>query len=255
MRAPKKRVIAPRHDTRVREGRRGQCSNRRHSALFLFSVSLVTLLTIVVDVLEPPRADDCPMQLKEVKAMKLRQLLLLATVGSAGFVAASPGTSAQLVSNVDGSGPQTRVLTPQVAIGQVPRYVATYMASQTGPSPRSATVVSITNNSSSVCGTSVDWKVGFGSVSCTTTLSLAPGQTGEHCSRSLNSGLAVCNATCSPELTAIEGNATIGSSSGAPCAAMAVSARTFYTTGTSDQTLNGVSDTNLVRVGAGNNGD
>ena len=187
--------------------------------------------------------------------MKLRQFLLFAIVGSAGFVGASSGASAQLANNVDGSGPQTRVLTPQVAIGQVPRYVSTYMASQTGPSPRSATVISITNNSSSVCGTSVDWKVGFGGVSCTTTLSLAPGQTGEHCSRSLNSGLAVCNATCAPELTAIEGNAIIGSTSGTPCAAIAVSARTFYTTGTSDQTLNGVSDANLVRVGSGNNGD
>jgi hypothetical protein len=187
--------------------------------------------------------------------MKLRQLLLVAIAGSAGFVAASSGASAQLASNADGSGPQTRLFTPQVAVGQVPRYVATYMASQTGPSPRSATVISITNNSSSVCGTSVDWKVGFGGVSCTTTLSLAPGQTGEHCSRSLNSGLAICNATCSPELTAIEGNAIIGSTSGTPCAAIAVSARTFYTTGTSDLTLNGVSDTNLVRVASGNNGD
>jgi hypothetical protein len=34
-----------------------------------------------------------------------------------------------------------------------------------------------------------------------------------------------------------------------------VSARTFYTTGAADQTLNGVSDAKIVRVGTGNNGD
>jgi hypothetical protein len=154
----------------------------------------------------------------------------------------------------DGSAPGQRALAPQLPAGQIPRYVATYMASQTGSAQRTSTVVSITNNSSSTCATAVDWKVGFGGVSCTTNLILAAGQTGEHCSRSINSGL-VCNATCSPELTAIEGNAIIGSTRGTACAAIAVYARTFYTTGTSDQTLSAVADADIVRVGAGNNGD
>jgi len=188
-----------------------------------------------------------------VHEMKPRKLILMALLVSGGFTGAYSTAFAQAAH--DGSGPETRLISPQIAVGQVRRYVATYMASRTAPSPRSATVVSITNNSSTTCGTSVDWKIGFGGVACTTSLTLAPGQTGEHCSRSINDGLAVCNATCSPQLTADEGNAIIGSTSGTPCAAIAVSARTFYTTGASDQTLNAVSDANIVRVGAGNNGD
>jgi hypothetical protein len=185
--------------------------------------------------------------------MKLHKFILLALLVSGGFTGAFSTAFAQVAN--DGSAPGERSLAPRLPAGQIQRYIATYMASQTGPSQRTATVISITNNSSSTCATAVDWKVGFGGVSCTTTLVLAPGQTGEHCSRSINSGLAICNATCSPELTAIEGDAIIGSTRGTACAAIAVYARTFYTTGTSDQTLNAVADANIVRVGAGNNGD
>jgi hypothetical protein len=186
--------------------------------------------------------------------MKLHKLGLVALLVSGGF-AGTYSTAFAQGAHDDGSGPETRLISPQIAAGQVRRYVATYMASRTAPSPRSATVVSITNGSSTTCGTSVDWKVGFGGVACTTSLTLGPGQTGEHCSRSINDGLAICNATCSPQLTGEEGNALIGSTIGTPCAAIAVSARTFYTTGSADQTLNGVSDAKIVRVGAGNNGD
>jgi hypothetical protein len=105
------------------------------------------------------------------------------------------------------------------------------------------------------CGTPVDWKVGFGGVSCTTSLTLGPGQTGEHCSRPLSTGDLACNATCSPALTFVEGNAHVGSTSGAECGRIAVEARTFYTTGSSDETLNAVSPSKVVRFGAGNRGD
>jgi hypothetical protein len=184
--------------------------------------------------------------------MKRPKFVLLALLVSGGLAGASSTAFGQAA--IDGSSPGQRAVAPQVPAGQIARYVATYMASLTGSGQRTATVVSITNNSSSTCTTAVDWKVGFGGVSCTTTLILAPGQTGEHCSRSINLGF-VCNATCSPELTAIEGNAIIGSTSGSACAAIAVYARTLYTTGSSDETLNAVADANIVKVGAGNNGD
>jgi hypothetical protein len=154
----------------------------------------------------------------------------------------------------DGSnhGSQQGIALP---VGNVARYVVTYLRSNPSTSPRTATVISITNNSSGSCQTSVDWKVGFGGVSCTTSLTLGPGQTGEHCSRPLGTGGLLCNATCSPALTAIEGNAIVGSTNSTACSAIALEARTFYTTGSSDQTLNAISPSKVVRFGAGNSGD
>ena len=177
-----------------------------------------------------------------------RLAFLLATVGllSSNFAMAQPS---------DGSDHGSQQASPALAAGTVPRYVVTYMNSDTLSSPRTTTVISITNNSSVSCLTSVDWKFGFGGVSCTTSLSLGPGQTGEHCSRPLGTGDLVCNATCSPALTAIEGNAIVGSTNILACSAIALEARTFYTTGSTDGTLNAISPSKVVRFGQGNQGD
>jgi len=188
--------------------------------------------------------------------IKMRDLILLALLASGGLAGTFSTASGQ-VASPDGSGPQTRRLTPGASATLVSRYVATYMSSQTAfeSSPRSLTAVSITNNSSSTCDTSVDWKIGFEGIACTTTLTLGPGETGEHCSRDIRFAITSCNATCSPELTFAEGNAIIGSTKSRSCEAIAVSARTYYTTGTSDETLNAITDAKIVRVGAGNHGD
>jgi len=74
--------------------------------------------------------------------MKLHKLVLVALLVSGGF-AGTYSTAFAQGAHDDGSGPETRLISPQIAAGQVRRYVATYMASRTAPSPRSATVVSI----------------------------------------------------------------------------------------------------------------
>jgi hypothetical protein len=145
---------------------------------------------------------------------------------------------------------------PALPAGHVARYRLTYMTSQTTAANRTSTVVSITNQrSSGNCTTSVDWRVGFGGVSCTTTLTLGPGQTGEHCSRPLPNQVAVCNATCSPALTNIEGNAVIGSQNVTGCNLIAVDGRIYHTTGSTDSAVAAVTNPHVVRIGAGNAGD
>jgi hypothetical protein len=183
----------------------------------------------------------------------MRRLHLFATVGllMSGVALMIAPARAQAP---DGSDRASRAA-PALPGGDVARYVVTYMNSDTFTSPRTATVISITNNSSATCRTSVDWKVGFLGVACTTVLTLAPGQTGEHCSRPLSTGDLVCNATCSPALTAIEGNAIVGSTNNGACAAIALEGRTFYTTGSTDATLNAISQSKVVKVRTGNAGD
>jgi len=144
---------------------------------------------------------------------------------------------------------------PELPAGHVARYRLTYMTSQTATAIRTATVVSITNQSAATCVTSVDWRFGFGSTTCTTTLSLGPAQTGEHCSRGLPGAIASCNATCSPALTLIEGNAVIGSTNVTGCDRIAVDARIYYTTGATDTAVSAVSNPNIVKRGLGNTGD
>ena len=153
-------------------------------------------------------------------------------------------------------GPAAQAAAPELPAGHVPRYRLTYMTSQSLTAIRSATVVSITNQSGATCVTSVDWRFGLGGgAACTTTLSLGPAQTGEHCSRPLPDEIANCNATCSPALTAIEGNAVIGSRNIAGCDRIAVDARIYYTTGATDTAVSAVSHPNIVKRGVGNIGD
>ena len=159
------------------------------------------------------------------------------------------------LAQADDRGPAAEAAAPQLPAGHVARYRLTYMKSSTTTAIRSATVVSITNQSQGTCVTSVDWRFGFGSATCTTTLSLGRGQTGEHCSRPLPGAIATCNATCSPALDSIEGNAAIGSNNVTDCDRIGVDARLYYTTGTNDTAVSAVSNPNIVKRGLGNNGD
>jgi hypothetical protein len=130
------------------------------------------------------------------------------------------------------------------------------MNSQTTAAARSSTVISITNQSAgATCATSVDWRIGFGGVACTTTLVLGPGQTGEHCSRPLPGAIAVCNATCAPALTNSEGSAIIGSQNITGCNFIAVDGRIYHTTGTADGAVAAITNPHVVRITTGNAGD
>ena len=144
---------------------------------------------------------------------------------------------------------------PALAPGHVARYRVTYTNSSTTTANRTATVVSITNQSTGSCSTSVDWRIGFGGVACTTTLVLGPGQTGEHCTRALPSPVTICNATCAPALTSYEGGAIVGAANVSTCAALAISARTYHTTGAADTAVAAATDAKVVRINASNAGD
>lgn len=135
-----------------------------------------------------------------------------------------------------------------------PRYLVTYMNSQTGGRTRSATVVSITNQSPTSCRVSVSFYKGFSSNSapvCTTNFSITPDFTVDFCSRNLPSEITVCNSTCAPELTADEGRAIVG----ATCKEIAVSSRVYYLSGQADEQMTAITDSKIVLIGQGNQGD
>jgi hypothetical protein len=139
--------------------------------------------------------------------------------------------------------------------GHVARYRLTYMTSQTNTANRTSTVISITNHSTVSCSTSVDWRIGLGGLACTTTVTVAPGNTAEHCSRSLPFAVASCQATCSPALTNTEGSAIIGSVNTAGCNLIAVDGRIYHTTGSTDTAVAATTNPHVVRIGAANAGD
>lgn len=155
----------------------------------------------------------------------------------------------------ENAGLPADVIAPELPAGQAALYRITYMSSQTGTANRTSTVISITNNSTVTCGTGVDWRIGLGGIACTTSVLLGPGQTGEHCSRNLPFAVSACNATCSPILTNAEGSAIVGVSTTTGCANIAVSARTYHTTGTGDTGVAAVTDAKVVRIRNGNIGD
>ena len=147
----------------------------------------------------------------------------------------------------------------KVPVGQTARYIVTYMNSQTTSGFRSATVVSVTNNSPVTCSVSADWFIGFAAaIQCTTTISIAPGVTADLCSRAVPGGVTVCNSTCAPPLNNHEGKARVASTADANgrCADIAVEARVYYLLGTiTDTGVAAVSNPNIVRVSEGNSGN
>ena len=145
-----------------------------------------------------------------------------------------------------------------VPSGQTARYIVTYLKSNIAfPGFRTASVVTVTNNSPVTCSVSVDWFPGFSNTaSCTTNLSLSAGFTADFCSRVLPSGVTSCNSTCNPEQTALEGRAQVASTADAAgkCAALAIENRVYYLLGTtSDAGVSAVSNSNIIRVGESNN--
>ena len=145
---------------------------------------------------------------------------------------------------------------PEVPSGHTARYLVTYMTSDTTAGYRSATVVTVTNNSSVTCGISADWMYQSGTtLLCTNNLSIAPGNSADFCSRGLHGSITTCNATCS--LNFHEGKVRVASQAdpAGACANIGVHARVYYTTGTTtDAGVAAVSDPTIVRIGQGNQG-
>jgi hypothetical protein len=136
----------------------------------------------------------------------------------------------------------------------VPRYLVTYMNSQTGGRIRSATVVSVTNQSAQTNLVSVSYFKGFSdntSPVCVTSFPIPPDFTVDFSSRNLPGELTVCNSVCNPELVFDEGRAIVSSR----LPEIGVSSRVYYTAGEQDLELLSITDSKIVAFGRGNRGD
>jgi hypothetical protein len=158
-----------------------------------------------------------------------------------------------------------KLLEHYVAVGQVgelepvglpaePRYLVTYMNSQTGGPIRSATVVSITNQSRVINRVFVSFFRGF--QDNTTPVGVAafaipPDFTVDFASRNLPGEITIVNAIPTPELVFDEGRAVVSST----YPEIGVSARVVYTRGDNDGELMAITDSKVVVFGKQNIGD
>lgn len=141
-----------------------------------------------------------------------------------------------------------------VPLPAVPLYLVTYMNSQTGGRIRSATVVSVTNQSDQPCYVTVSYFKGFSDNTSpvgSSSFLIPPDYTVDFASRSLPGAITVTNSVPSPELTFDEGRAIVSSR----CREIGVSARVVYTSGDGDEQLLAITDSKVVRFGQGNKGD
>ena len=140
-------------------------------------------------------------------------------------------------------------------IPSVPRYLVTYMNSQTAnDAMRSATVVSITNQSKLTNRVFVTFYKGFTDDSSpvgTAAFSIPPQFTVDFASRHLPGELTVTNSVPNPELTFDEGRAVVSSM----YPEIGVSARVYYTAGDGDERLHAITDSKVVLYGKHNLGD
>jgi hypothetical protein len=140
-------------------------------------------------------------------------------------------------------------------IPSTPRYLVTYMKSETANNQmRSATVVSVTNQSRLINRVFVTFFKGFTDDSSpvgTAAFAIPPQFTVDFASRTLPGDLTVTNAVPSPELTFDEGRAVVSSM----WPEIGVSARVYYTAGDRDERLIAITDSKVVVYGAANAGD
>lgn len=135
-----------------------------------------------------------------------------------------------------------------------PRYLVTYMNSQTRSAIRSATVVSVTNQSKSSNIVTVTFYKGLTNNSSpvgSCTYIIPSDYTIDFSSRNLPIEITCCNSVCSPELDYDEGRAIVSSSN----PEIAVSSRIYYTTEKDDSKLLAITDSKVVPYGAHNLGD
>jgi hypothetical protein len=142
-----------------------------------------------------------------------------------------------------------------VGIPRVPRYLVTYINSQTAnDAMRSATVVSVTNQSSRINRVFVTFFKGLTDDSSpvgTAAFAIPPQFTVDFASRQLPFELTATNAVSNPELTFDEGRAIVSSM----WPEIGVSARVYYTAGDRDESLHAITDSKVVVYGGGNKGD
>lgn len=141
-----------------------------------------------------------------------------------------------------------------LGVPNVPRYLVTYMNSQTGGRIRSATVVSVTNQSDKINRVFVSYFKGFSDNTSpvgVTAFAIPPDFTVDFSSRNLPGELTVCNSVCNPELVFDEGRAIVSSM----WPEIGVSSRIYYTSGDKDENLLSITDSKIVVFGKGNRGD
>ena len=142
----------------------------------------------------------------------------------------------------------------ELALHNTPRYLVTYMKSRTGGRVRSATVVTVTNQSRWHNRVWVSYFKGLtdnSSPVCVSAFAIPPEFTIDFCSRTMPSELTTCNSTCASELLFDEGRAIVSST----YPELGVSARVYYTSGDQDSELLAITDSKVVAFGKGNNGD
>lgn len=136
-----------------------------------------------------------------------------------------------------------------------PRYLVTYMNSQTAKdSMRSATVVTVTNQSRVPNRVRVTFYKGFtndGFPVGSAAFTIPPQYTVDFASRHLPGELTVTNSVPNPPLTFDEGRAIVWSEE----PDIGVSARVYYTAGKDDERLHAITDSKVVVYRAGNHGD
>jgi hypothetical protein len=145
-------------------------------------------------------------------------------------------------------------LEPVAGLPGKPRYLVTYMNSQTLGRVRSATVVTVTNQSDKPNLVSVSYFKGFTDNTSpvgSTSFLIPPDFTVDFSSRNLPGELTTCNSICNPELVFDEGRAIVSSR----LPQIGVSSRVYYTRGDDDLDLLSITDSKVVRFGAGNKGD
>ncbi|MEO1216654.1 MAG: hypothetical protein AAFY45_24235 [Bacteroidota bacterium] len=131
-----------------------------------------------------------------------------------------------------------------------PRYLVTYMNSQTGGRIRSSTVVSITNQSAFRNFVRVAFYWGLGNqVAGSCNYLIPPGYTIDFGSRQIPSEITSLNCISSPELNFHEGRVLVSSS----YPQIAVSSRVIYTEGDKDSQMLAITDSKVVTYGKGNN--
>jgi hypothetical protein len=145
------------------------------------------------------------------------------------------------------------------------RYLVTYVSSSTNVEIRSATVVTVVNQSSSTCNVQVEWFVfplqdGALIRRCIdVAMGVVPGEAVQFCSRTLPNSIAICSQTCEPPLATLQhqGKAIVSSSEGFECSRLGVEARVYYTTGVAgaETAISAISNSKIVFFGEGNLGD
>ncbi len=135
-----------------------------------------------------------------------------------------------------------------------PRYLVTFMRSDTSARTRSATVVTVTNQARQANFVTVTWFKGFASNSSPSgesTMIIPPDFSVDFGSRDLPGDLTNVNSIPVPELIFDEGRAIVSSR----LPEIGVSARVYYTAGENDEELLAITDSKVVVFDNGNLGD